>query len=90
MCAIISCNWKPCCIFNVNSCWEKGCNDEKWDAGEAIKLIHEEKISDITGVPTQTWELLNHPDRDKYDLSSLRTLGGGGGPSSCQTCKIIG
>ena len=38
---------------------------KKWDAGDAIKLISEEKVSDITGVPTQTWELLNHPDRDK-------------------------
>ena len=61
----------------------------KWDAGEAIKLIHEEKISDITGVPTQTWELLNHPDRDKYDLSSLKTLGGGGGPRPAKHVKLL-
>ena len=47
---------------------------KKWDAGDAIKLISEEKVSDITGVPTQTWELLNHPDRDKYDPVSYTHL----------------
>ena len=62
---------------------------KKWDAGEAIKLISEEKISDITGVPTQTWELLNHPDKDKYDLSSLKTLAGGGGPRPAEHVKML-
>ena len=62
---------------------------KKWDAGNAIRLIHEEKVSDITGVPTQTWELLNHPDREKYDLSSLRTLGGGGGPRPAEHVKLL-
>jgi acyl-CoA synthetase (AMP-forming)/AMP-acid ligase II len=28
---------------------------KKWDAGIALQLIEQEKISDITGVPTQTW-----------------------------------
>ena len=62
---------------------------KKWDAGDAIRLIHEEKVSDITGVPTQTWELLNHPDREKYDLSSLKTLGGGGGPRPSEHVKLL-
>ena len=30
------------------------------------------KACDITGVPTQTWELLSHPEND-YDLSSLKS-----------------
>ena len=62
---------------------------KKWDAGEALKLISEESITDITGVPTQTWELLNHPDRDNYDLSSLKTLGGGGGPRPAEHVKLL-
>ncbi len=62
---------------------------KKRDAGEALKLISEELVTDITGVPTQTWELLNHPDRDKYDLSSLRTLGGGGGPRPTEHVKLL-
>ena len=62
---------------------------KKWDAGEALILISEELVTDITGVPTQTWELLNHSDRDKYDLSSLRTLGGGGGPRPAEHVKLL-
>jgi long-chain acyl-CoA synthetase len=50
----------------------------KWDAGEALQLIEKEKISYFVGVPTQSLELLTHPDRDKYDLTPLRDLGAGG------------
>lgn len=50
----------------------------RWDAGEALKLIEAEKITAMSGVPVMSRELLSHPDFDKYDLSSLTTLGGGG------------
>ena len=46
----------------------------KWDPTVALKLIQDEKIGAITGVPTQTWDLLTHPDKDKYDLSSFKEL----------------
>ena len=52
----------------------------KWDVGLALELIQNEKITAITGVPTQTWDILNHPEKDKYDLSSLVDLSGGGAP----------
>ncbi len=41
----------------------------KWDAGEALRLIEREKITYFVGVPTMSLELMNHPDRDNYDLS---------------------
>jgi acyl-CoA synthetase (AMP-forming)/AMP-acid ligase II len=50
----------------------------KWNPGAALKLIQDEKVGAITGVPTQTWDLLTHPDKDKYDLSTLKELSGGG------------
>ena len=50
----------------------------KWDPGAALQLIQDEKIGAITGVPTQTWDLLTHPDKDKFDLSTLKELSGGG------------
>jgi acyl-CoA synthetase (AMP-forming)/AMP-acid ligase II len=52
----------------------------KWDAGEALKLIEKEKITYFVGVPTMSLELMNHPDRHKYDLSSLRDITAGGAP----------
>ncbi|HYI47951.1 MAG TPA: fatty acid--CoA ligase family protein, partial [Allosphingosinicella sp.] len=50
----------------------------KWDAGEALRLIEREKITYFVGVPTMSLELMQHPDRDKYDLSSLSDIAAGG------------
>ena len=52
----------------------------KWDAGEALRLIEEEKITYFVGVPTMSLELMQHPDRDKFDLSSLTDIAAGGAP----------
>jgi long-chain acyl-CoA synthetase len=52
----------------------------KWDAGEALRLIEKEKITYFVGVPTMSLELMNHPDREKYDLSSLKDITAGGAP----------
>ena len=53
----------------------------KWDAAKALPIIEQEKITTFTGVPTQAFDLVNHPDFDKYDTSSLRAVGGGGAPA---------
>ena len=50
----------------------------KWDAGEALKLIEKERATYFVGVPTMSLELMQHPDRDKYDLSTLLDIAGGG------------
>ncbi len=50
----------------------------RWDAGEALKLIEREKVTSLTGVPVMAREVINHPDFEKTDTSSLVTLGGGG------------
>jgi acyl-CoA synthetase (AMP-forming)/AMP-acid ligase II len=52
----------------------------KWDATEALRLIEQERITYFVGVPTMSLELMNHPDREKYDLSSLTDITGGGAP----------
>lgn len=52
----------------------------KWDPGEALRLIEKEGITYFVGVPTMSLELLNHPDRHKYDLSSLTDIAAGGAP----------
>jgi len=50
----------------------------KWDPGQALEIIERERITNFSGVPTMTRELLAHPDLEKHDTSSLATLGGGG------------
>jgi long-chain acyl-CoA synthetase len=52
----------------------------KWDPGDALRLIDQEKITYFVGVPTMSLELMTHPDRHKYDLSSLKDITAGGAP----------
>ena len=50
----------------------------KWDAESALKLIEEERISVFHGVPTMAWEIMQSPNFEKTDLSSLRGVQSGG------------
>ena len=50
----------------------------KWDAGEALRLIEEEKITIFSGVPTMSREIIHHPDFATRDTSTLTALKGGG------------
>jgi acyl-CoA synthetase (AMP-forming)/AMP-acid ligase II len=52
----------------------------KWDPTEALRLIEKEKITYFVGVPTMSLELMNHPDRANYDLSSMKDITAGGAP----------
>jgi len=61
----------------------------KWDAGQALPIIEREKISSVGGVPAIAWQLLEHPDRDKYDLSSIQVISYGGAPSAPELVSTI-
>ncbi|HXH15145.1 MAG TPA: class I adenylate-forming enzyme family protein [Sphingomonas sp.] len=52
----------------------------KWDSSEALRLIEKERITYFVGVPTMSLELMNHPDRDQFDLSTLTDITAGGAP----------
>lgn len=63
----------------------------KWDVIRAFEIIEREKVNVTGGVPTIAWQLLEHPDRSKYDLSSLEMIGYGGAPSAPELVrKIVG
>jgi acyl-CoA synthetase (AMP-forming)/AMP-acid ligase II len=61
----------------------------KWDVVKAMELIEREKVNATGGVPTIAWQLLEHPDREKYDLSSLESIGYGGAPSAPELVRQI-
>ena len=50
----------------------------KWDADAALKLIEQERISVFHGVPTMAWEIMQSPNFESTDLSSLRGVQSGG------------
>ncbi len=52
----------------------------KWDAARALELIEREGVTNFSGVPTMSREMLMHPDWAARDTSTLVGLGGGGAP----------
>ncbi len=62
----------------------------KWDVELALQLIEREKINQAGGVPTIAWQLIEHPARAKYDLSSLESVSYGGAPSAPELVRKDG
>ena len=52
----------------------------KWDPARALELIERERVTNFSGVPTMSRELLMHPDWETRDTSSVQGMGGGGAP----------
>ena len=52
----------------------------KWDAEEAMRLIEQERVSYFVGVPLMSFEILTHPNRTNYDISSCTDFAAGGAP----------
>jgi acyl-CoA synthetase (AMP-forming)/AMP-acid ligase II len=61
----------------------------KWDAAQALGLIEREKVNVTGGVPTIAWQLIEHPDRARYDLSSLESIAYGGAPAAPELVRRI-
>jgi long-chain acyl-CoA synthetase len=61
----------------------------RWDAEGAMKLIQDEKVNGTGGVPTIAWQLIEHPARANYDLSSLESVTYGGAPSAPELVRKI-
>ena len=72
---VTGCN---CCLHPVTAQGGRLILMYRWDAGVALELIERERPSTFTGVPTMARELINHPDFETRDTSSLSHLGGGG------------
>ncbi len=61
----------------------------RWDTEPAMALIEREKVNSTGGVPTIAWQLIEHPAREKYDLSSLMSVAYGGAPSAPELVRKI-
>jgi long-chain acyl-CoA synthetase len=53
----------------------------RWNPERALELIEREKVTIFGGVPTMAWQVLDSPDFDKRDTSSVRTVAYGGAPA---------
>ncbi len=61
----------------------------KWDPVRAFELIERERVTMAGGVPTIAWQLIEHPLRKNYDLSSLESVAYGGAPSAPELVRLI-
>jgi acyl-CoA synthetase (AMP-forming)/AMP-acid ligase II len=55
-------------------------NTGRFDPGQVLSLIESERVERWGAVPTMAARLLEHPDFDAHDLSSLRSFPLGGAP----------
>lgn len=54
----------------------------KWRAADVLRLTAEHRMAAVNAGPTQVALLLRQPDFDSYDLSSVKVIVAGTGPSS--------
>jgi long-chain acyl-CoA synthetase len=61
----------------------------RWDPELGMRLIERERVTHAGGVPTIAWQLIEHPAREKYDLSSLESVSYGGAPGTPELVRRI-
>ncbi|MFA6116242.1 MAG: class I adenylate-forming enzyme family protein [Sphingomonas sp.] len=61
----------------------------KWDAEEAMRLIEAEAITYFVGVPLMSFEILTHPNRPNYNLSTVTDFAAGGAPRPVEHVRRI-
>ena len=54
---------------------------KRFKAADSLKIIEAEKVTTMAAVPTILWLMLNAPEFDQYNLSSLRSFAAGGSAS---------
>ncbi len=61
----------------------------KWNPERALELIERERITTFGGVPSMVWQVLQSPEFDKRDISSVQGIGYGGAPAPPELVRKI-
>ena len=61
----------------------------RWEPVEAFGIIERERVNLTGGVPTIAWQLLEHPERGRFDLSSLEAIAYGGAPAAPELARQL-
>ncbi|MCC6646948.1 MAG: AMP-binding protein [Polyangiaceae bacterium] len=62
--------------WGAKSVWLAG----KFDAEQTLRLIEQERVTGWAPHGSMAYKVLHHPDRARYDVSSVKSLGSGGAP----------
>jgi long-chain acyl-CoA synthetase len=60
---------------------------QRFEPGLAMRTIERDAVTVFQGVPTMFSALLNHPERESFDLSSLRICVSGGAPMPVEVLR---
>ena len=61
----------------------------RFEPEEAMQLIQDERVSNIGGVPTIMWRIIESPRLGEFDLSSVTRIGYGGAPSAPELVQRV-
>ena len=89
----------PACRSRTSARWRaSGCRSrflgttiihDAFDPAAVLAVIERERLEHLGGFPTQIIMLLDHPDRPRRDLTSLKSIVLGGAPSSPELIRRI-
>ncbi len=80
------------CVLGVMSCLTHGATMvlmEKYNPAQEMQMLQDQRCTAVHGVPTMFIGMLDHPDFDKYDFSSLRTGIMAGSPCPIKTMQDV-
>src|SRR5204862_2515331 len=69
---------QTCCMNNAVRAGACLTMIPRFEPAKALGIIQRDGVTLFEGVPTMYHAMLNHPDRERYDVSSLRTCVSGG------------
>ena len=61
----------------------------RFDPGKALEIIQRDRVTVFEGVPTMYAAMLNHPDRESFDTSSLELCASGGSAMPVEVMKAF-
>ena len=59
----------------------------RWNVTRALELVQQERVTALPAVPTMLWDLLQHPDLERFDTASLTSLGSAARPCHATCCR---
>jgi long-chain acyl-CoA synthetase len=61
----------------------------RWNPERALELIEREAVTTFGGVPAMVWQVLDSPEFERRDTSSVTSIGYGGAPAPPELVKRI-
>lgn len=61
----------------------------KWNAEQALQVVERERVTVLSAAPSMLLQLLESPEFDQYDTSSLSSLGGGGSATPARVAELM-